>query len=152
MDKLQDSEIQQIQSRAAAYCAAAERFEQDVRAKLSQYGATESQADTIVGYLIRNNYLNPLRCATAFAHDKLRFAGWGRIKIRYALRMKNVPDVVVSEALASIGEDDYLSRLKSILQAKKRTLTGDDYTVRGKLMRFAASRGFEADVVVKVLG
>ena len=152
MDKPQNTEIQQLQSRAAAYCAAAERFVSDVRAKLAQYGATDEQAETILEYLTKNNYLNELRCATAFAHDKLRFAGWGRIKIRYALRMKNVPDAVVSEALASIGEDDYLSRLKSILQAKKRTLSGDDYTVRGKLMRFAASRGFEADVVVRALG
>ncbi|MBP5318023.1 MAG: RecX family transcriptional regulator [Paludibacteraceae bacterium] len=137
---------------AAAYCAAAERCKQDVCSKLARASATQEQIDAVLQYLTQHHFLDEARYACAFAHDKLRFAGWGRVKIRYALRMKNVPDAAISEALASIDEEDYQSRLKSILQAKKRTLSGDDYTVRNKLMRFAASRGFEMDAVVRALG
>ena len=147
-----DQQIQQLQSRAAAYCAAAERCKQDVCSKLARASATQEQIDAVLQYLTQHHFLDEARYACAFAHDKLRFAGWGRVKIRYALRMKNVSDAAISEALASIDEEDYQSRLKSILQAKKRALSGDDYTVRNKLMRFAASRGFEMDAVIRVMG
>lgn len=147
-----EQELEKLKCSAAAYCATAERCVSDVRAKLERSLASEEQQQTVIDYLVKQGYLDESRYARAFVHDKFRFAGWGRIKIRYALRMKNVPDAAISEALASIDEEDYQSRLKSILQAKKQTLSGDDYAVRGKLMRFAASRGFEMDAVIRVMG
>ena len=147
-----EQEYQTIKSKAAAYCAAAERCLADVRAKLNATTLDEDQKQAIVSELRAGGYLDEARYARAFVHDKFRFAGWGRIKIRYALRMKNLPEATVSDALASIDEDDYLSRLKTILQTKKRSLSGDERTIRTKLLRFAASRGFETEVIYQALG
>ena len=46
---------------------------------------------------------------------------WGRIKIRYALRIERISDSCIDEALADIPEADYRAVLADFLTAKERT-------------------------------
>ena len=41
-------------------------------------------------YLELEKYLDNLRFAISFVHDKFRFNKWGKIKLAYALRQKQV--------------------------------------------------------------
>ncbi|MBP5259014.1 MAG: RecX family transcriptional regulator [Paludibacteraceae bacterium] len=147
-----NAEYEKIKAKAAAWCAAAERCMADVRAKLDATTLDEDQKQAVIDYLQAGGYLDEARYARAFVHDKFRFAGWGRIKIRYALRMKRVDENAVSEALGTLDEEEYLERVKTLLAAKKRSLSGDARAIRAKLLRFAASRGFETEVIYQALG
>lgn len=147
-----EQELEKLKCSAAAYCATAERCVSEVRAKLERSQASEEQQQTVIDYLVKQGYLDESRYARAFVHDKFRFAGWGRIKIRYALRMKRVDENAVSEALGTLDEEEYLERVKTLLAAKKRSLSGDARAIRAKLLRFAASRGFETEVIYQALG
>ena len=130
-------------NKMAALCSLSEHAESDVRERLQKAAIPVSDIQKIIDRLYEEDYLNTARDCHALAHDRLRFARWGRIKIQQALRMKGLPESDVREALDDLPEEEYLEALRATLEQKARSLTDeDDYARRAKLMRFAASRGF----------
>ena len=137
--------------RAAALCTMAEKCEADIRTKLRDWGIAEKDADDIVQRLKEGKYLDEERYCHAFVNDKLRFNGWGRIKITYTLRQKGIADSLIDDALAHIDEDAYTRMLTELLQTKLRSVKGKTSEERiGKLVRFAQSRGFELSLAITI--
>jgi regulatory protein len=68
------------------------------------------------------------------------------------LHQKNVEAAALQEAFAQIDEDLYISILTEELKKKLKTIKDtDDYIVRGKLFQFAAGRGFEGELIHKMI-
>jgi len=107
----------------------------------------------MIARLIKERFIDENRYAAAFVRDKSRLAGWGEMKIRYALQKKGLEKETIAEAMGEIDPEEQLDRLAKLMQAKARTLknaTAEEK--RAKLMRFAASKGFtfaQADEVCK---
>jgi len=137
--------------RMAGLCAGAEQCAADIRRKVLDKGFSASQADNMISYLSDHGYLSDDRYAKAFASDKVRFAGWGRVKIRMALKVKGFGDAVISGALQHINPYDYAGALDKALAAKARSLSLDDVKDRQKLYRHLASRGFESSVIIPAI-
>lgn len=137
--------------RMAGLCAGSEQCAADVRAKILKAGLASDDADYILRYLIDNKYVDNARFAKAFASDKVRFAGWGKIKIRMALRLKGISDQYVSEALSNVKDSDYSEALSKALIAKARSLHLSAVADRQRLYRHLASRGFEAQVIIPAI-
>lgn len=130
---------------ATGRCARAELCRADLRPKLLARGLAPTDADALLDRLERERYLDERRYAAAYVHDKLTYDRWGRLKVRQALRLKGVAAEAVDEALAAVDEADYRAGLDALMAAKRRTVKAPDaYTLRLKLLRFAAGRGFEA--------
>lgn len=142
-------------SRMAALCSISEHCESEIREKLQKAAVSDDDAQRIIDDLYREGFLDTARYCRAFSRDKLRFDHWGRVKIQQALRMKGLPDEDIREALCALDEelgDDYTAILRSTLDQKNRTLHDtDNYIRRGKLIRFAASRGFTIDEILEAL-
>ncbi len=134
-----------LRQKAATYCSLAEHCESEVRDKLIDWGADNEECiSQIINYLIENNFISPTRYCRAYAHDKLIYQGWGKRKIEMMLRQKQLPPQNIREALNAINNEQYRDILLSLLQKKARSLkreTGD--ILQTKLLRFAASRGFD---------
>ena len=138
--------------RAAALCSSSEHCIADIREKLSRWGIGEPDARTIVERLVQERFIDEGRYAIAFAKDIFRFSGWGRIKIRYALQQKRIGNSGIVNALSLIDEEAYTTHLADLLEKKSRSINDEDVEVRrSKLLRFAASRGFETDLVFRIL-
>lgn len=139
---------EQALARLAALCSRGEQAESDIRNKLQRWGIDPAEADRIIQRLKDNNFLNEERYAHAFVRDKARFNGWGRVKIAHALRQKQVSSSVILQALdEELDAESSRNTLMHLLQGKARTLTGHEPRLaRAALLRFAASRGFEADL------
>ena len=106
----------------------------------------------ILSHLRKENFLDETRFVAAFVRDKFRFSQWGRVKIAYALRQKNVSEAIVADALCLIDDDEYAEVLLELLRNKKKSLkSGSDYEKSAKLVRFAQSRGFESDIIFKTI-
>lgn len=134
--------------KAAAICSRCEQSEADIRTKLSSWGVNPGDADTIIDRLKRESYLSEERYAHAFVRDKFRFAGWGRIKIAYAMRQKRIDETRINEALAEINEEEYREALFAALRGKLRSVSGRGaMQQRAALYRFAASRGYESSLI-----
>lgn len=138
--------------RAASLCSMAEKSEADIRRKLSDWGIDDAESARILSHLKKEKFLDETRFATAFVRDKFRFSQWGRVKIAYALRQKEVSEAIVADALCLINDDEYADVLLNLLRNKKKSLkSGSDYEKSAKLVRFAQSRGFESDIIFKTI-
>ena len=96
---------------AAAYCTLCERCVSEVRAKLTAWGMTPAEQNSIVERLVSEKFIDETRYCRAFVNDKLKFNHWGRIKISAALREKQLPKELAKEALEQIDEELYMEIL-----------------------------------------
>jgi len=84
---------------------------------------------------------------------KFLYNGWGKLKIKQGLKKKGVGSTLSREALNDIPEEDYLQTLEKAVSKKKEQLSSekDTWKLKQKLYRFAASRGFEPDLIRECL-
>jgi len=88
--------------------------------------------------------LNEERVAIAFAGGKWRIKQWGRVKIKYELKQKQVSEYCIKKALKQIGEEEYLETLNKLAEAKYTALKGVQYLIRKKkTMDQLDQKGFE---------
>jgi regulatory protein len=138
---------QQALPKIKQYCAYQERCHSEVREKLAGYGVYGLDADAIMAQLVAENYLNEERFAIQFAGGRFRLKQWGRIKIGYELKQKQVSAYCVKKALAAIDEADYQAMLEKLAGAKWATLKGADGIKKQQLMRYMAQKGYEGGLV-----
>ncbi len=135
---------------AAALCAKRECCRADFERKWHAQGVPADEIEAMLCRLEREGFIDESRYARAFVNDKLRYDRWGRIKIRAALAAKNISSSDIRDALATIDENEYFVALLHALTTKQKTLKADDeFSIRRKLLAFAASRGFEAHLVLE---
>ncbi len=145
---------EQALNKAAAYCSKAERAPRDVADKLRDWDVDEESVDKVLDWLTKENFLSEERFAHAFVNDKYHFERWGRIKIGYALRQKGIAGSLVQNTLDDvIDAESYLQTAVDLLRARLRGASGKtlDAKARAAVYRFAAQRGFEADICRKAL-
>lgn len=137
--------------KAKQYCAYQERCHSEVKEKLYSFGLHKTDVDELLSELINENYLNEERFAILFAGGKFRIKQWGRVKIKYALKQKQVSDYCIKKALAAIDENDYDKTLEKLFQQKLKTLRSENnvYIKKRKLQDHLMQKGFEADLVRK---
>jgi regulatory protein len=134
------------------YCAYQERSHLEVRNKLYGYGLYRTDVDEILSALITDGFLNEERFAKAFAGGKFRMKKWGRIKITHALEAKGVSPNCIKIALKEIEQADYLKSLHELLTVKAPTIGKENtYEVRDKLSKYAMQKGYEPELIWKVL-
>ena len=139
-------------NKAATYASRCEHCESEVREKLLTWGGTSEETDEIIAYLIEERYIDNQRYANSYAKDKFRFNHWGKYKISMMLRSKDIESETIEEALDQIDEEEYLEKLQQILRDKLRSLKySSEYEKKGKLFKFAQSRGFESSAISKVI-
>lgn len=134
----------ELRNKAARYCSQAERCRQEVEQKLAAWGAKDTEREEIVTYLYDNGYLDDGRYCRAFVHDKVSFARWGRQKIRYALRVKCLPDKEIECALAEIDQTEYKNNLQRLIASRP---AADSAEEKSRLIRFLLQRGYTWDEI-----
>lgn len=131
-------------NKVAAYCSAAEHCRAEVSEKLQKWGLEYNAIERILNRLEAERYTDDERYCRAFIKDKFRFSKWGKMKIGQGLYMKKIPANVAWCYLNEIDQEEYLSVLRDLLAAKRKSIrANDEYELNGKLIRFALSRGFE---------
>lgn len=148
----QKSNLDQVAAKLRQYCAYQERCLVETREKLNGFGLESNEVEAIIAQLIEGNFLNEERFAIAFAGGKFRSRQWGKIKIRYALRQKQVNDLCINKALAGIAEGDYFEALKKLAGKKLHELRieKNPYVQRRKLQDYLLAKGYESGLVSEV--
>ncbi len=139
-------------NKAAALCARSEQASGDIYTKLTGWGLSADDADSVIQRLKSENYLNDERYARAYCRDKMRFNGWGRIKVAFMLKAKGIGKQFIEAALADVDMTEYVSTLQKLIHAKWRDVCAKEpMQARASLLRYAASRGFEPDVFYPII-
>jgi regulatory protein len=140
-------------NRAMDLCSRSEKAAKDIRQSLTKWGLSSVEDQlSIIEYLKENNFIDETRYSISFARDKHKFNRWGKIKILNMLRAKAIDDQTIKEALNAIDDESYLATLREELIKKRKSVkASNQYDLKVKLLRFASSRGFETDLIYKVL-
>lgn len=130
---------------ATGLCSRKEYCASEITDKLLRRGFTPDEAAATIERLEAERYINAERYARAFVSDKFRFSHWGRIKIKYALRMKGIDDQLIETALAEAIDATEYEQVRQAFIADRmvKTKGRTPYEIRQKVMRAALARGFE---------
>ena len=140
-------------AKVMAHCSAKECCCSDIRKKLESYDLSTEDTEKIMSRLLKEKFIDESRYAKAYVNDKFKYNGWGKIKIASQLKMKQISSEDIREALSNIDEDEYVDKISSLLASKRKSLKyKDKYDLKVKLLRFGMSRGFENDILYKLIG
>ncbi|HUR65888.1 MAG TPA: regulatory protein RecX [Chitinophagaceae bacterium] len=134
------------------FCAYQERCHSEVSEKLYALGVWKKDHDGILSTLIEENYLNEERFAIAFAGGKWRIKQWGRVKIKYELKQRQVSEYCIKKAMKQIDEDAYLKVLDKLAKEKYNSLKSDQYLIRKKkTMNYLMNKGYEPGMINRIM-
>jgi len=144
---------QQALPKIKQYCSYQERCHSEVKDKLYAYGLNKGEVEETISKLIEDNYLNEERFAIHYAGGKFRIKKWGRVKIKYELKQKQVSEYCIKKALSAIDEKDYLHTLEKLAGIKLKIIKGEKniFIKRNKLQSFLRLKGFENDLINDVV-
>ena len=139
--------------KAKQYCAYQERCHSEVKEKLYSFGINKNEVDELLSELIGENYVNEERFAILYAGGKFRIKQWGRIKIKYALKQKQVSEYCIKKALAVIDENNYNKTLAKLFEQKLKTLKAEKniFIKKRKLQDYLLQKGFETDLIRRLI-
>jgi regulatory protein len=144
---------QQALPKLKQFCAYQERCHIEVKEKLYNYGVYQMDAEEIISKLVEDNYLNEERFAIHFAGGKFRIKQWGRVKIKYELKQKQVSEYCIKKALAAIDENEYLKTLDKLAGIKLLTLKHEKniFITRKKMQDHLRMKGYEGELITDVI-
>ncbi|HVW59408.1 MAG TPA: regulatory protein RecX [Puia sp.] len=145
--------LEQALQKARHYCAYQERCHQEVKEKLYSFGLRKNDVEEALSRLIEDNYLNEERFAVQFSGGRFRMKQWGKVRIRYELKQKQVGEYCIKKALASIDEDEYDRTLTKLARDKWESLetVTDTFSRRQKVQSFLIQKGYEPENIRVVL-
>lgn len=143
----------EVLQKCASLCSKAEYAVFDIKKRLSKWNISEDEQQEIIEYLCDNDYINEERYICAYVHEKFNLSKWGRIKIRHALRKKNLPNQTIFNALDEIDEEIYYNTLLNIVNYKAKSITKNTLTLKEKasVYNYALSKGYEPDLIEKAI-
>lgn len=148
-----DANYRQALTKAMGMCSQTERSRFDIVAKLRQWELSEEEIAKAIDYLVKERFLDEERYVRFYVNDKLRFNKWGKVKLSYMLRQKQIHENIIQAALNQINDDLYEQTLRNLLIAKVKSVKGvSDYERKGKLAVFAQGHGFEAGLAFRMAG
>ena len=134
------------------YCAYQERCHTEVREKLYSYGLYKVDVETLLSQLIEENYLNEERFAIQYAGGKFRIKQWGRKKIEYALKEKQISSYCIKKAMKEIDATVYEKVLLQLTIKKWTLLKAEQHINRqAKTRAYLLQKGFENELITKAI-
>jgi regulatory protein len=116
------------------------------------WGVGNDDSEKIISILVKENFINESRYATAFVKDKFNYNKWGKIKIAAHLRIKHIPSDIIKSALDSIDNVLYAKLLKELIARHRRSVKAkNQYDLKAKLLRYGLSKGFESSLLYDLL-
>ncbi len=134
------------------YCAYQERSHYETKQKLYSFGLYSNEVEDLLSKLIEEDYLNEERFAERFAGGKFRMKQWGKVKITYELKQKQVSSYNIRRAIQSIADEDYIATLQKLAATKWQQLRGEQYIARQvKATSYLMQKGFEPALIQKAI-
>lgn len=149
----QERFLSQAKSKAAKFCAGAERAPYQVLQKLLKWEIDEVHAQGIVAELIKENFVNESRFVRAYCRDKFEFNKWGKVKIQLELTRFKISTEKINEGLEAIDLNRYQQMLTSLAGQKFNTLCNekDIWKRKQKTTAYLIRKGFEMDLSIEAV-
>ena len=147
-----NNKIKEVKIKMAAICSRSEQCSNDIRKKIVAAGIAESDAEEIISQLKKENFIYDARYISSYIAEKFRINRWGKIKMRYYLKMKGLDEQLITDSLDTIDEEKYRETLLKTMKEKAGTVKKKNkYEKMGQIIRFAQNRGFEPELIHRYL-
>lgn len=133
------------------WCSKMERSTFDVQMKLYSWGIDADKARNIIETLEKEGFINSQRYIESYIRGKLIYKKWGKVKIKYHLKVKGFKDEMIDKYLDSlINDEDYIEMIFEQLRKKNTSINEtDEYIRKSKIINFGANRGYETELALQ---
>ena len=139
--------IDKIQS----YCLYQDRCIKEVKNKLFSLKVNDDLGQKIINHLIDNDYLNEERFVKLFIQGKLRIKKWGKIKLKYELKIRGINNNIIDAHIKNISEDEYISYFDEFSSSKIKFLKGSLDKKKRSFINYFTYRGWENQLIYQKL-
>ncbi|NCP04713.1 MAG: RecX family transcriptional regulator [Flavobacteriales bacterium] len=140
--------LQEATKKLEHYCAYQERCHKEVAQKLKDMYMIPEAMDVIIVHLLQHNFLNEERFAKTFVSGKFKFKNWGKRRLTFELKQKDVSKVNINQALAEISDDEYVGVFNDLAEKKAHSITETNLLKKKKkFIDYFLYRGWESHLV-----
>jgi regulatory protein len=137
-------------NKIAKYCAYQDRCIDDLNKLYDKYKLVEPLRKKITQRMISEGFINEERYVRSYVFGKLRNNYWGKLKIAYALRQKDINNNLIQQIINEVEESEYVFLIFDLIHRKANSIKEvDPYIWKNKIARFLIQKGFESDLVWK---
>jgi regulatory protein len=136
-----------LKGRALRYLSQREHSRTELARKLAKYAQDPTEVELVLDDLEVRGFIDHRRVADSVVHRSA--AKFGALRIKQELQDKGISRELITRALQQL-HDTEITRAQAIWQRKfgSRPRSAAEW---GKQTRFLAARGFDADVIRRVL-
>lgn len=136
-----------LRQRALAALTRREHSRVELARKLARHAESPDQLEALLDALEHDKLLSDARFSESLVHR--RQERYGRLRIVQELEQHRLSADLVRETVAGLGDTEF-ERCKSVWDKKFGNLP-DDLAERARQTRFLAARGFDAEIIRRVL-
>jgi len=146
------NEKEKILKKLQQLCSRKEYCKKDIYDKLSKTSLTTDEKEHIIQLLINEGFINEKRYVEAFIHDKIFLQKWGKLKVLYSLKQKNINETLINKAIDNIPHDNYENLFLNLAKLKLKSFGKlDTYQQKVKLHQYLAQKGVEYELIDKIV-
>lgn len=135
-----------IISKLEKYCLYQDRYPKEIENKIKEYTQDLELIKKIIEYLTNENFLNEERYVKNFINGKINIKKWGKNKIIYELKNKNISNYNIEIGIANIDYNVYIENITHLYNKKKKEMKN-----LNKIIKYLLSKGYEIDLINKIL-
>lgn len=138
--------------KAMKLCSQREYCTQDILDKLSKWEVLPTEHQAIINQLINHKFIDHKRYTEAFINDKIKFNHWGKIKINYYLKKKQIDNKIVIDCLSKFNPALYIEIATEEIKKKwRKTQAKSNYELKNKVAKYIINKGFEPNLVFDII-
>lgn len=150
MDQIDKEEFSKARSKAFRLLSYRERTIKEIKDRLRKKDFKEEIIESVVDYLLDNDYLNEKRFAEMWIRSRIKHHPRGRKLIYKELNSKGVDQKIINSALNQyLSDQDELEMAEYLKEKWLRRRTEEDSSSY-KLKNYLANKGFSYDLIYKV--
>lgn len=133
------------------FCSTQERCIFDIIKKLNSWEVKNDQ-NLIIEHLTKNNFLDEQRFSNTFSSGKFNIKKWGKIRISFELKKRNIKSIIIKNSLEEIDNEQYLTTIKELINKKYRIINEKDvFKKKSKTVQYLYQKGYETSLVWELL-
>lgn len=149
-DILADDEFNRGKNIALSKISYAQKTSFEIEKILKDNGFSVNTIEKVINFLNEYGILNDELYVKSYVSDKNNISRWAKNKIRYSLKAKKISDTLIETYIDQINDDEEYEKAYNFALKKAR----NDFSIENKqkVYRYLAGKGFEFDIINKVVG
>ena len=149
-DILADDEFNRGKNIALSKISYAQKTSFEIEKILKDNDFSGNTIEKVINFLNEYGILNDELYVKSYVSDKHNISRWAKNKIRYSLKAKKISDILIETYIDKISDDEEYEKAYNFALKKAR----DNFSMENKqkVYRYLAGKGFEFDIINKVVG